>query len=294
MTTPKALTVCVYNEKGGVGKTTTTINLAATLWKNKKRVLVVDFDSHRGLSKSLGIDIGTSKLSDCLGETNVNIRETIQPFKLKDSREREVKLFDVIPADPEIRKYTKYEYEAKVQKGAARLRELLTVFSKEYDYIVIDCPIEWRFFSKSAIYACDVVLIPTKHSDLQSIDNAANVIKDYIPDVQKERKNGGPIALPIFFNDSNGAKIPEAQLKIAKLEIKKIIERERKDPNRFDLLPYYWPKMKQGSSDDTTIFSIPGHVLISNAAFSRTPAIFRHKTVAEYYLKLAKEYFLYE
>lgn len=291
---PKALTVCVYNEKGGVGKTTTTINLAATLWKNKKRVIVLDFDSHRGLTKSLGINIGTTKLSDCLGNTTLNIKDSIQPFKLKDSQSgKEVRLFDVIPADPDIRKYMNYEYEAQVQKGAARLRELLTVFVKEYDYILIDCPIEWRFFSKSSVYASDTVLIPTKHSDLQSIDNAANVIKNYIPEIQKERKNGGPIALPIFFNDSNGTKIPEAQLKIAKAEIRKIIERERKNPERFDLLPYYCPKIRQGSSDDT-IFSIPAHAIISNAAFSRTPAIFRHKTVAEYYLNLAKEYFLYE
>lgn len=291
---PKALTVCIYNEKGGVGKTTTTINLAATLWKNKKRVLVVDFDSHRGLTKSLGIDIASTKLSECLGNTTLNIKDSIQAFKLKDSKSgREVRLFDVIPADPGIKNYMQYDLEAQVQKGAARLRELLTVFLKEYDYILIDCPIEWRFFSKSSVYASDVVLIPTKHSDLQSLDNAANVIKNYIPEIQNQRKNGGPIALPIFFNDSNGTKIPEAQLKIAKIEIKKIIERERNSPERFDLLPYYWPKIKQGSSDDT-IFSIPAHVLISNAAFSRTPAIFKHKAVAEYYVNLAKEYFLYE
>ena len=60
-----------------------------------------------------------------------------------------------------------------------------------------------------------------------------------------------------------------------------------------NLLSYYWPKSTK-TVIDTTIFSVPEYEVVSSAAFSRKPAVFQHKKAAEYYLKLAKEYFLYE
>ncbi len=287
--TPKALTVCVYNNKGGVGKTTTTINLGAALRKQKKKVLLVDFDSQRDLTKSLGLDVGAKSLFDCLTDRNLNVREAIQPFKIKDRAGKEVRIFDVIPSDPKMEKYTDSGEAETIQKGAARLRDLLEVFNYEYDYILIDCPTQWLFFSKSGVYASDVVLIPAKHNGLASLHNAARVIKDFVPEVKKERKDGGPVALPIFFS---GEKTTDAQLHTANTEIDAILKQARTEFS-FDLQPYFWPRERRGISD-RNIFSLPSYATVADAAFAHIPAVFRNSIVAEHYLNLAREYFLYE
>lgn len=285
---PKALTVCIYNNKGGVGKTTTTLNLAAILTRLGKRVLVVDFDPQQGdLTNSLGLKLGTVSLSDCLMDSSLDIHATIQPFIVKNKSGKDVKLFDVIPADPKMAEYTEAELAAKIEKQAARLRDLLKPFINKYDYILIDCPTSWMFFSQSSVYAADAVLIPTNHNNLASLHNAAKVIKELIPKVKQVRKDGGPIALPIFFN---GEKITDFQKKTVNAEIKAIIEKEKKD-SKYDLLPYFWSK-STSSCIDTTIFNLPGYAIVANAAFSRVPAAFVHATATESYLGLAKEYFL--
>lgn len=273
--TPKALTVCLYNNKGGVGKTTTTLNLAAILTRLGKRVLVVDFDPQQGdLTNSLGLQLNTVSLRDCLMDNSSDIQATIQPFVVKDKSGKQVKLFDVIPADPKMAEYTEADLAARIQKGAARLRDLLKIFTYEYDYILIDCPTSWMFFSQSSVYAADAVLIPTNHNNSASLRNAAKVIKELIPKVKEARKNGGPIALPIFFN---GEKISDAALATANREITTIINQAKID--KFNLSPYFYPKATVGFIDKT-IFTLPNYAVVANSAFSRIPAVFRYAPAA--------------
>jgi|AGSF01.1.fsa_nt_gi hypothetical protein len=131
--------------------------------------------------------------------------------------------------------------------------------------------------------------MPTEHNNFSSLKNAAKVIKGFLPEVKKLRQDGGPIALPIFFNKH---KETEASIKRANAEIKAILtvkkgENDILDPN---VLPYYWPKYTKAVTD-TTIFYVPEYEVVSSAAFSRKPAALQHKKAAEYYLKLAQEYF---
>ncbi|MEG4862362.1 MULTISPECIES: AAA family ATPase [unclassified Microcoleus] len=284
---PQALTVCIYNNKGGVGKTTTTLNLASILRKDKKKVLVVDFDSQRDLTRTLGLDVGAITLSDCLTDTKADVNKTVVHFTHIDKPGKIIHFFDVIPSSEDMEDFTDQRLaESKIQKGAKRLRDILKPFVFKYDYILIDCPTQWLFFSQSSVYASDVVLIPTKHNGLASLHNAARVITQFIPEIKKVRADGGPIALPIFFN---GEKLTDPALQTANQEIGKIIDQAKKDG--FDLLPYYWPKSTSGK-DIKTIFSIPSYASVANAAFSHIPAVFLNKIALEHYSGLIKEYFL--
>jgi len=284
----KALTVCVYNNKGGVGKTTTTINLATTLMRTGKRVLVVDFDpQQRDLTESLGIKTSTTKLSDCLIDNSLNIKQTIRTLTLTKNGKK-YKLFDVIPADLDLRQYMKYDYQAKIQKRSAQLKEILKFVVNDYDYILLDSPTNWAFFSQSCAYAADVILIPTKHDGFSSIKNAATVVQEFIPEVKELRKDGGPVVLPIFFNEF---KPTDSELQIVRNQIDGIV---RKD-NKWDLelLFCYYPKSTP-KLVDKTIYYIPEYAAINKSAFSHIPASLSHTIVAGHYLRLAKEYFLYE
>ena len=283
---PQALTVAVYNNKGGVGKTTTTLNLAATLTYLGKKVLVVDFDANQqDLTNSLKIKPAARTLYACLSDKTVDIRDVIQPYTVHNKTKNKERTFDIVPADDELA--VKGEDQLRQLFDIKRLRKVLEFIQSEYDYILIDSPPNWRLFSQSAIYAADVVLIPTKHNNVFSLDNAALAICDFIPQIQKERKDGGPIALPIFFN---GEKITEAQRNTVNSTLIDIIKQTKKEYG-FNLEPYFYPRCTK-SKKNHYIFELPSYANIANAAFSRTPAAYKDKTAHGYYKDLVKEYFL--
>lgn len=286
----RALTVCVYNNKGGVGKTTTIINLAAALKTKGKKVLVVDFDSQGDLTRSLGATPGKITLTQCLKDPKIDIHAIVQTYKLKyrlKGKQTTLPIFDIIPRDPELETLTDSQSLAYIQKGTRRLRDLIAPLRNEYDYILIDCPTQWLYFSQSGVFAADVILIPTRPDDLSSLNNAVRVITKFIPETARSRQDGGPIALPAFFNGvSSGS---EYTIQLANEEIDKLINQEKS----VDLRPYFWPHFKRGN-ENKSIFRIPDYAVISSASFARRPAVFSDRRVLEYYQSLAREYFIDE
>jgi cellulose biosynthesis protein BcsQ len=284
---PRALTICIYNNKGGIGKTTTTINLAGTLASHGKRVLVLDFDSHQGdLTQILQIKSQSPSLFECMLDRGKDIKKTVQIF-ISDHKRGKESRFDVIPADPEMAKQTDVDLVNYIQGGIARLRDVLSPLMYEYDYILIDSSPNWTFFSQSSLYASDAALIPTRADDVRSLENAAITISQSLPAIQKEKGEGGPISLPIFFN---GPLATNVQVATAKNRLKDIARRVEKDSN-FKLTPYFFPKHTNTTINED-IFQLRGNASITKGAFLGILATLMHKTAADYYKAMAKEYFL--
>jgi cellulose biosynthesis protein BcsQ len=280
----RALTISVYNNKGGVGKTTTVVNLAATLTIQGRKVLVVDFDPNQeDLTKVLNISPVEGEIYKNLADKNKSVAEIIKPFFCLPETKQQT--FDVIPADPAMRG----QDEAKLRQRMRfyDLRDKLLSVKSSYDYILIDTPPNWRFFSQLSLYAADVVLIPVKHNDFFSLQNAAIVITQFIPEIQEGRKDGGPIALPIFLN---GGKFTESQKKTTEKTVKEIIT-EIREKKQFDLNPYFFSKKNLGNNNFKPL-EIPAYAGIFNASFSRVPAAYKDRKAFDYYENLVKEYFV--
>lgn len=142
-----AKVISLINEKGGVGKTTSTNLIAACLKHKKNRVLCVDFDPQGHLSFSMGADARErSTIYDVL-------KHTIKPKYAIQS----TKVTDIIPANDLLKSI---EREFTSAGNESLLKTCLEKITPLYDYILIDSPPELGLISANALVASDVVLIP--------------------------------------------------------------------------------------------------------------------------------------
>jgi chromosome partitioning protein len=143
--------IAVANQKGGVAKTTTTLNLAAGLGKKKKRVLVVDLDPQGGCAVSLGIT--TDSLSKTVYTTLMNDNVTFGDVLIKSSHG-----FDLAPSNIDL---AGAEVELKQLLAAEQiLKRNLDEILDEYDYVLLDCPPSLGMLTINALTAAKEILIP--------------------------------------------------------------------------------------------------------------------------------------
>ena len=145
--------VSIANQKGGVGKTTTSINLSTILAKKGKKVLIIDADPQGNASSGLGVDREDIELSvyDML-INDVSVEEVVKKTNIKN--------LDICPSNINL---AGAEVElVSMMSREHRLKEKLDVIKENYDYIIIDCPPSLGLITLNAFTASDSVLIPVQ------------------------------------------------------------------------------------------------------------------------------------
>jgi chromosome partitioning protein len=144
--------ICMANQKGGVGKTTTAINLSASLAAAEKRTLLVDCDSQGNATSGMGVDgeaIREKNLYHCLID-QIPLREAIVGTQIPQ--------LDLLPANQDL---VGIEVEfISLEDREKRLRNLLRDLETPYEYIIIDCPPSLGFLTVNALVASDYLIVP--------------------------------------------------------------------------------------------------------------------------------------
>ncbi|RMD74980.1 MAG: ParA family protein [Bacteroidetes bacterium] len=177
-----AIIISMLNHKGGVGKTTSAINIGAGMVELGKRVLLIDLDPQANLTVSLGVPRQRYTIYEALrGESE------LVPYTVKDGLDVVISTLDLSGAEMELINEAGREFI---------LRELFEPIKEDYDYIIIDCPPSLGLLTLNALTSSDYVIIPlqTEFLALQGLAKIKQVIDKVRFRLNKKLEIAGVIA----------------------------------------------------------------------------------------------------